>query len=291
MDKDLLSHYPTIDQLRRFLLLQYFDANKEEAAKYEEELMYLRKAKKLEMIPYEQKERISGHINVKFDFKNRLPYVIHNNKRLYFPGHLPLKEVESQYRILVERECLTGGGFTSKAPHQYQTNSFKVEKGDILLDIGCAEGLVALDTIDLTKKVILFEADPIWDKPLRATFKPYKNKVTIVNKFVSDKTSTTSVTLASSVERQSEETFFVKMDIEGAEEMVVKGNEDFFKSHKIKLACCTYHNAEHFKSISHLLQEWSYTTSASDGYMLCFVDNVFEPPFFRKGLVRATNIK
>jgi len=166
----------------------------------------------------------------------------------------------------------------------------KISTGDILLDIGSAEGLLALDTIETTKRVFLFESDAMWIAPLEATFEPYKEKVSIINKYVSDSNSATTTTLSNAIQGFKDETFFVKMDIEGAEEFVIKENSDFFTKNQIKIACCTYHKKDHYQSISTILEKWGYMTHPSDGYILCFMYNDFMPPFFRRGVIRATNI-
>ena len=288
--KDFLSSLSNLTQLRNAIIDLYFKANQEEKQQYLEELQYLQSANCCDMFPYKQIRRISD-IAAGIDKHYHLPYVLHNGKKLFFLEFWNIKEVIEKYRYYIERENLLGGGFTSKAPHQYQSEQFKIESGDILLDIGCAEGLIALDTIDNLKKLYLYEADPIWQRPLHATFAPYKDKVVIINKWVSDKDDSTSVTLNSSVKEDPMEHFFVKMDIEGAEEMVVKGNSDFFLNRKINVACCTYHKYNHYSILKDVFEKWGYSVSSSDGYMLCFMDNVFQSPYFRKGVIRASNIK
>lgn len=287
----IINNEISLNQIRKMFIEFYFDTNKEDASNYSSELKYLRAQSDIPMIPYEQQKKIDEPIYAEFDSQEGLPFVLHKNKRLYFPKHWTLQDAKKQYRYFIERENLLGGNFTPKAPHQYQSDTFKIEAGDVLLDIGSAEGLVALDTIETTKKTILYESDPIWFAPLKASFKPYMDKVEIINKLVSDKDSETSTTLISSLHEFRNETFFVKMDIEGAEENVVTGNAGFFKKNKIKAACCTYHNVEHYKNLKEIFESWGYTTSSSDGYILCFMDKVFTPPYFRKGLIRATNIR
>lgn len=288
---DIINNEISLNQIRKMFIEFYFEINKEVASEYSLELKYLRKQSDIPMIPYEQNKTIDGTIYAEYDSQEGLPFVLHRNKRLYFPKHWTLQDAKKQYRYFIERENLLGGNFTTKAPHQYQSDTFRIEAGDILLDIGSAEGLVALDSIESTKKTILYESDPIWFAPLKATFKPYMDKVEIINKLVGDKDGETSITLTSSLREFRNDVFFVKMDIEGAEELVIKGNADFFKTNKIKAACCTYHNVLHYKNLKETFESWGYTTSSSDGYILCFMDKVFSPPYFRKGLIRATNIK
>lgn len=289
LQEDYLNRLSNLTQLRNAIIDLYFKANKEEKQQYLDELQYLQSANYFDMFPYNQLKKISD-ISVGIDKQYHLPYVLHSGKKLFFPEFWNLKEVSEKYRYYIERENLLGGKYTSKAPHQYQTKSFKIEGDDIFLDIGCAEGLVALDCIEKVPKAYLFEADPIWEKPLKATFAPYKDKVQIIHKWVGDKDDVNSTTLNSAIQENKGKFFFVKMDIEGAEELVVKGNAEFFKSNFIKIACCTYHKKEHFDNLSKLFCDWGYSISTSDGYMLCFMDKNFSPPYFRKGVLRASNI-
>lgn len=289
LQDDYFSHFSDISQLRNAIIALHFKTNPEETQTYSDELQYLQSENCYDMFPYNQIKKTSD-IAVGIDKHYHLPYVIHNGKKLFFPEFWNLKEVSEKYHYYIERENLLGGKYTSKAPHQYQTESFKIESDDIFLDIGCAEGLIALDCVDTAKKIYLFESDPIWGTPLKATFAPYKDKVQIIHKWVGDKDDAISTTLNSSVQENKGNSFFIKMDIEGAEELVVKGNAEFFKNNSIKIACCTYHKKEHFEIISKVLKEWGYSISASDGYMLCFMDSNFTPPYFRKGIIRATNI-
>ena len=280
-----------IDQLRSAIICLYYKENPDEAKQYVDELEYLKNKRLFDMFPYCQVNTLETDcVTAKIDKRNNLPYVLHEGKKLFFPSYWSLKEVSEKYRYYIERENLVGGKFASKAPHQYQSDQFKIESGDVLLDIGCAEGLIALDSIDDVKKVYLYEADPLWLPALRATFAPYKDKVVIINKWVGDRDDQTSVTLNSSVQEGADEHYFVKMDIEGAEELVVRGNSDFFRGKKIKAACCTYHKYEHYENLNNIFENWGYSISSSDGYMLCFMDGVFQWPYFRKGIIRANNI-
>ena len=269
LQEDYLNHFSNISQLRNAIITLYFKSNPEGSQEYSNELQYLQSACCCDMFPYNQIKKISN-IAAGIDKQHHLPFILHNGKKLFFPEFWNLNEVSEKYRYYIERENLLGGKYTSKAPHQYQVETFKIEDNDIFLDIGCAEGLVALDCVESAQKVYLFEADPIWEKPLKATFAPYKDKVQIIHKWVGDKDSAISTTLNTSVQENKGKKFFIKMDIEGAEELVVKGNAEFFKSNSIKIACCTYHKKEHFENLSRLFNDWGYSISASDGYMLLF---------------------
>ena len=168
---------------KREIVKLYFDFHKEDANTYIDELAYLRDASNLDAFPYPQIKRIDNPITG-FDHKLKLSFVIHNNNRLYFPKGWSPETASNAYRNYIERENLLGGGYTEKAPHQYVTESFHVKQDDIVVDAGCAEALFALDSVEKAKHVYLLEADAIWLKPLQATFAPYKDKVTIIQKFL-----------------------------------------------------------------------------------------------------------
>ena len=282
LQEDILS-------VRKEIIEIYFDSHKDIANQYRNEICYLKSAQAMEPFPYPQIKRIDQPISG-YDDKQKLPFVIHRNKHLYFPDSWSPTLASKVYCNYIERENLLGGGYTEKAPHQYVTDSFKVEQNDIVVDAGCAEALFALDSIEKAKHIYLLETDTIWLKPLQATFAPYKNKVTIIPKFLSSDISENTITLNDLFDKYSQESFFIKMDIEGAEESAIKKNKKFLSSqNKIKLACCTYHKTHHAESISSLLKEMGYSFEFSDGYMLFPWDKNQQPPYFRKGLIRATN--
>ena len=212
-------------------------------------------------------------------------YVLHaDKKKLFFPG------IENDYVSLVHREGLLGTGTLAKSPHCYQDKDFKVEEGDILLDVGCAEAIFALDNIEKVAKAYLFESDPAWRKPLRLTFAPYADKTVIVNKLVTDRTSRKTVRLADAVAGDVSDgaRFFVKMDIEGWERAVIEGNADFFRSAKVKLSCCVYHRQDDARVIEGMLRELGYETRFSDGWMLPTMNGIHYP-YFRHGVIYARN--
>lgn len=284
LQEDILS-------VRKEIIEIYFDTHKDIANQYRSEICYLKSIQAMEPFPYPQIKRIDKPISG-YDDKQKLPFVIHRNKHLYFPDNWSPALASKVYCNYIERENLLGGGYTEKAPHQYVTDSFQVEQNDIVVDAGCAEALFALDSIEKAKHIYLLEADTIWLKPLQTTFAPYKNKVTIIPKILSGEISENSITLNSLFNKYSNESFFIKMDIEGAEESVIQESKEFLTSqNKIKLACCTYHRARHAETISSLLKDLGYTFEFSNGYMLFPLDKNQQPPYFRKGLIRATRVR
>jgi len=96
-------------------------------------------------------------------------------------------------------------------------------KGKVLLDVGAAEAIFALNAIDLVEKAYLFECEKEWIDALELTFAPWKYKVEIVHKYVSDRNNGNHITIDNFLEEKSKKNLFIKMDIEGYEQAALKG--------------------------------------------------------------------
>lgn len=205
--------------------------------------------------------------------ENKLKYIKHNGKDLYFPSFFSNDNICSLYRDLVIEQDVN-------SPHRY-VNSYGQLRGKILLDVGAAEGIFALDTIDFTEKVYLFECEDFWIDALRATFAPWKDKVQVVNKYVSDKNSDFCITLDSFLKDKMEASYFLKMDIEGAELSALRGVHSLSKNVQIAMAICTYHRQTDEEDIECLLRNLGYSTYFTEGYL--FWNNSL-----RKAVIRAS---
>ena len=243
------------------------------------------------MFPYPERMAGPGVLETSTGVEKGLPYVMHNlRSKLFFLKNTNKADMLGKYQELVDREGLLGTGKLAKSPHCYQDGEFRVENGDVLLDVGCAEAVFSLDNIDIASKVYLFESSPEWCKPLQLTFAPYGEKVVLVNKLVSDRTDNDNTTLLDVVKADVKDGvhFFVKMDIEGWERIVISGNEDFFTSAKIKLSCCVYHRQDDAQIIESMLKQKGYKTRFSDGWMLPAMNGIHYP-YFRHGVIYAQN--
>jgi hypothetical protein len=128
----------------------------------------------LRIFPYAFAENYTtSQSQVKRDREIGLPYVEHNGKRLYWrEGGGKRGWIERNYKALrIEQD--------ERSPHRYLIPGFAVNPGDIVADIGCAEAIFALDVVERARHLYLFESDGRWIKALEATFKPWKDKVTI----------------------------------------------------------------------------------------------------------------
>jgi hypothetical protein len=264
----------------------------EEKAKYKLECEFIENLSLTELdkilFPYQRiNDKIPFKVETGIEFG--LKYVLHRaDKKLFFPKYF---SAEHAYKNFIEVEGILGSSSLLKSPHSYQDESFKVEEGDVILDVGCAEALFALDNIEKASRVFLFECNKDWYWPLKRTFAPYGDKVVYIPKLVTDKTDAKHTTLTDAINGvvSANDKLFVKMDIEGFERNVIESNEDFFRRYKVKLSCCTYHRQDDAKVIEKLLRNMGYLTRFSDGYMLPYHLNGIHYPYFRHGVIYAKN--
>lgn len=176
-----------------------------------------------------------------------------------------------------------------RSPHRYITEHFSVREGDVGIDIGAAEGIFALQVIDDVEHIYLIEADIDWCEALEATFCNDRDKVTIIQGYVSDMDQGENLTLDTVFKDKRID--FIKMDIEGAERKALEGAGRLTKRCLPKMAVCTYHNAEDEKAI----REWfakagPYKVQNSQGYVICQGEwelNHLEDVGFRRALLWA----
>lgn len=270
-------------------IMRYFDNH--DNSLYLNEIKYLEKKGELDVFPYEYVKRFQDS-EVFYDNNEKLNYVLHANKKLFFPIEQSVEEIKWSYTNYIENENLLGGNYKEKNPHQYITDRFFVDKDDVILDLGSAEALFALHHVDTAKFIIIVENNPLWTKALEATFRPYKNKVKIINKIVSNFKSDESITLDEIMNEFPKEKFFIKMDIEGVEKDILQSNAlTFLKYPSFKIACATYHNNDDAQIIEQILKDYGFNIEFSEGYLLFLYDEFeLKPPYFRKGILRASKI-
>jgi len=243
-------------------------------------LKYLR-TNPIAVYPYDyQNQYIAEDIEVFDDHDKGLRYVLLDGKRLYFKKRWSRQKIRKLYNLLSKEQDI-------RSPHRYLTSQFKFDDGEVLIDVGAAEGNFALSIVEKASRLILFETDKEWIEPLNATFEPWKNKVMIVNKFVSDVTNSRNTKLDDFISIE-EAGIFLKIDIEGGESRLLQGCKRILKDQKpLKIAICTYHKQGDEKEFLSLFTQNGFKTSHSDGYMLFYYDKKITAPYFRRGLIRA----
>jgi hypothetical protein len=206
-------------------------------------------------------------------------YVIHKGKRLYYSRFF---QSESDVRLSYNGLCIEQD---ERSPHRYLTDDFNVLQHDVVVDIGAAEGNFSLEVVEKADVLYIFEPDEKWVEALNATFEPWKEKVHIINKYVSDADSADCITLESFFGDNPVD--FIKIDAEGADKLVLKGAGNKLSANKsLKIAVCTYHRKHDSRVTAKILREYGFNYSFSGGYIL-FIHSRLTPPFFRRGLIRA----
>jgi hypothetical protein len=217
-------------------------------------------------------------IEINYDKTVNMYFVNHFGKKLYYPKLTNPKRIPRHYRSLCLEQDI-------KSPHCYINDNFKVNDGDICVDIGCAEGNFSLGIIEKVSKLYLFETKKEWIEALEATFEPWKHKVEIINKFVSDQDTEECMKLDTFfIEKKVN---FIKMDAEGAEEKVLSGAKELLTRNNIKLVVTTYHRANDANLFSTILKKFGFKITYSNGFMIFIHDPKLSSPYLRKGLIRA----
>jgi len=219
-------------------------------------------------------------IEVFEDRAKGMRYVMQDGKRLYFKKRWSEKRIKKAYSDLLREQ-------DSKSPHRYLTDSFKIDKNDVIADIGAAEGNFSLSVIEKVKKIYLFEYNHEWAEALEATFAPWSDKVEIINKYVSDINDSSHIRFDTFFE-EKRDINFLKIDVDGAESSVLESCSALFRSSiPFRIALCTYHKDRDEKDFTQKLKNFGFTVIPSAGYMINYYDKKIGVPYLRRGLIRA----
>jgi hypothetical protein len=261
---------------KKILSLYAADPDPEKA-----EVVNFLKDNEIRIFPYDFHNNYSPEkIEVFFDDSKKMRYVLQEGKKLYFKKRWGTKRIQRAYCDLIREQDVS-------SPHRYLNGSFMLGKGDVLADIGAAEGNFSLAVIDLVDRIYLFEYDSEWTEALKATFEPWADKVTIINKFVADKDDSSNIKFDTFFAENSDVNF-LKIDVDGAESTVLGSCMELFKSKTpLKIALCTYHKNEDEKEFTALLKSHNFNVTPSSGYMINYYDKKLKEPYLRRGLLRA----
>lgn len=218
-------------------------------------------------------------VMVHTDASAGLKYVVQDNKRLYFKRRWSTSRIQRSFHDLSMEQ-------DPQSPHRYLTDDFNLDTDDVVADFGAAEGNFSLSVIERVSKVYLFESDPEWIEALEMTFAPWREKVEIIPKFVSDQTNAQYC--------KGDDFFadkkisFLKIDVDGGERKLLKGLTHVLETvHPLKIALCTYHQHHDLEEFTGLLEQSGCTVRPSSGYMIFYYDKRLQAPFLRRGLIRA----
>ena len=252
----------------------------------DKEIINFLKYNELDTFPYNfSKKYDSKNIIVYTDNESSLKYVLHDNKRLYFRKDWNEDKIKIYYNsLLIEQD--------TNSPHRYEYKNFMVSNDDVVIDAGVAEGNFALSIVEKVQKLYLFEADQDWIPILKETFKPWEDKVFIINKYVSNIQDEYSICLDDYFNKNRIN--FIKADVEGAELKLLEGGRKLISEQKqLKIVICTYHKQNDAEEINNELLEYGFHTEFSKGYMIyeSWIEGKKPEFYVRKGLVRGMKIE
>jgi hypothetical protein len=272
---------PTDYRDRRKAVLDFYKniPGKELAPEIREGLKYLR-WNKYTPFPYYWAKKYENILpDVLIDEGNKHLFVMYEGKRMYFPSGFSKSAVTWSVRAARREQ-------DPLSPHLYLTGDFQPDPDSVIIDAGVAEGNFALSVVERAKRLYLIECDPGWMEALRLTFEPWKGKVVLVEKFMSDSPGETTTSIDHLLEDGEQGPVFIKLDIEGFEQKAIHGMDKLLKSGRpVKMDVCTYHHPGDFTEIKALLEDRGFTCSPTEGSVLFFHKG--EEPSFRKVLIRA----
>lgn len=209
-------------------------------------------------------------------------YVNHNGRKMYMRKGLNTYLAAKDYycNLLMEQDM--------NSPHRYIGKNNPVKKGDVIIDAGAAEGIFALDYVDVASKIYLVEVDDEWIEALRKTFESYMGKVELVPKFLSDINNASSITIDHLL--QGSTLNYLKMDIEGNEFDALKGAENSIRQSKdFRSAICCYHTDYDEELLKAIINEYGLKYELSKGYMWFpyFTKNKYVSDRLRRGIIRT----
>ncbi|GHV21192.1 hypothetical protein FACS1894174_04270 [Bacteroidia bacterium] len=271
--------YMKFEWLRRKILTYYGKNPPDTSDKGKIDALDFLKANRITYFPYNFTLKYHpDNFEIFFDSEKQMYYVLYENQsRLYLKKKYTEKEAREYYHsIRIEQDV--------NSPHRYMSSDFYVSENDVVADVGGAEGIFALDSLHRNaSKAYIFEPDNEWLEPLKATFEPWKDRVEIIQKFVSDRNDDKNISLDSFFSGKKLPDM-VKLDVEGMERSVFAGAKKILDHSPQKIATCTYHRHNDDVEFPKMLADKGYKTFVSPNYMLTIDDNL-RAPFFRRGLV------
>jgi len=185
---------------------------------------------------------------------------------LYWPKEIGLKWL---YQVIAEN-------FYPDDWHYYEWHRTSIDKEDVVVDCGAAEGLFSLIVSSRCKKVYAIEPLPLFVSALKMTFSPKKNvkilpvglsdlqgRATlagngIMAQIISSPSNDTGVpvtvnTIDKLFYKKDIPITYLKADLEGYELKMLEGAKNTIAAYSPKIAITTYHKSDHARLISEFL--------------------------------------
>jgi FkbM family methyltransferase len=160
--------------------------------------------------------------------------------------------------------------------HYYQKKHTEIEDGEILLEIGAAEGLFPLTVIEKCEHLYLVEPSQTFYNCLKKTYANFRDKTTIINSAIGnfngiisfddnsfdgavtenadEKSQEIQINKIDNLFKNNEKISYLKADIEGFEQEMLRGAEQTIKKNRPKIAITTYHAQNDPKEIISIIK-------------------------------------
>lgn len=189
------------------------------------------------------------------------------SKKLFWPASFPIAGMNQ----------VTAETFDKKDWHYYQKEHTEISEGELLLDIGTAEGLFPLVVLDKCKHIYMVEPSMVFFEALQKTFADYSDKTTIFKTATGENDGEVFFeegSLAGQVSKNQsgnnkvkisridtlfnlgQKITYLKADIEGFEQEMLRGAEKTIKENKPKIAITTYHHENNPEEIIKLIKSY-----------------------------------
>ncbi len=285
-------YHHTILKTRYYKLLRYY---KKQTGTVERQIASDIKNKGIIDLFYGDWSRKYDRKKYKIKRDGKYCYVDHRcidgkRRKMYFKRSMKEGFAEFYYRALDKEQ-------DKQSPHCYLTEDFIKElnsksRDGIVLDIGAAEGVFALDLTGYYKKCYLFEPDENWLRAMRRTFKGRKEDIKIVPAFVADKSGDRTISIDEFFGNNIPNNIsIIKMDIEGFETSALLGMKRTLENNpQAILLVCAYHKKNDEKDIKNILEPLGYKVVAREGYMFVWIAEDFEPPYQRHAVLEVRKV-
>lgn len=244
------------------------------------EILGFTDARRVEMFPYAYfHEQVGQRVDVRRHSTGH-PYVMYEGRPVYFPKAFPPDEVALNFNIALAEQ-------DPRSPHAYLDPGFQVGEGDAGAFVGASNGMFCLSLIGKLRRATLFEPDPAWHEPVRLTFAPWLDKIRLVPQFVRERSGGDGVAL-DDVFADANDLQFLQADVEGGEMALLQGGSRLWReAARMRIAICTYHRPDDERALTTFLQQYSFTTRPSRGYVIMWMQVPCPRPYLRRAVLYA----